>query len=676
MVCKAKLNTLPGRQRKLLHLVNMAALEEKLLLEALEKLSAVPPLRPNIASNFTVKGCQIESVVRAISTFEAATKFAFCLQEIYVAEYEQISKTIEISDEANDHYVYSISIVNNKPLVELNYVLKSPPFIPSERSTYFNGQSSGDFETEALLNKADDFDNLERGELIDNTLRQYFGFTSFRPLQRETIMATMNGEDVMTVVGTGGGKTLMYLLPAVISSNITLVVSPTLSLIDDMLGRCHNLGISACKFTGEVPKELQYSQQLNIKQFKIVLGTPEMLKEGEFNSTVMSMIEKKEIERIVFDEAHTIVSWGNTFRPIYREVCEELAKTTCPKLLLSATVPAKIESELKDIFMGLVVFRSSIFRENLFLKVQERTSKFYDELKSFILERKGDSGIIYCVLPKDVSTIHADLLKNGIDCVKYHGKLSEEVKTDSYSKWVNGECRLIVANSSFGMGIDKKDVRYVIHGRIPTSVEEYYQQCGRAGRDGLPATCVLFYKYGDKNMLLKLFQMQSEQSQQIASVNELIHFLEDPVQCRHRSLMVFFGEKTTSFICGTSCDNCGTRGSFYATDGTSDALKVLQAVVELTGRVFTCNTLKLFLVGSRQKSILEQELDTLVNFGSLEKRFVPAVLLDKFLHSLINSGILAEVIEKRGKHLYSQLVLGPKAHDLMALRLSVSRYEK
>jgi ATP-dependent DNA helicase RecQ len=125
-------------------------------------------------------------------------------------------------------------------------------------------------------------------------------------------MAMMKGEDVMTVVGTGGGKTLMYLLPAVISSKITLVVSPTLSLIDDMLGRCHNLGISACKFTGEVPKELQYSQQLNIKQFKIVLGTPELLMEGEFNSTVMSMIEKKEIERIVFDEAHTIVSWGNT----------------------------------------------------------------------------------------------------------------------------------------------------------------------------------------------------------------------------------------------------------------------------------------------------------------------------------------------------------------------------
>ena len=136
---------------------------------------------------------------------------------------------------------------------------------PSEKLIRRGGGGGGWTLNGMALNKADDFDNLERGELIDNTLRQYFGFTSFRPLQRETIMATMNGEDVMTVVGTGGGKTLMYLLPAVISSNITLVVSPTLSLIDDMLGRCHNLGISACKFTGEVPKELQYSQQLNIK---------------------------------------------------------------------------------------------------------------------------------------------------------------------------------------------------------------------------------------------------------------------------------------------------------------------------------------------------------------------------------------------------------------------------
>ena len=226
------------------------------------------------------------------------------------------------------------------------------------------------------------------------------------------------------------------------------------------------------------------------------------------------------------------------------------------------------------------------------------------------------------------------------------------------------------------MGIDKEDVRYVIHARIPTSIEEYYQQCGRSGRDGLPAKCVLFYKYGDKTTLSKLFQSQSEQTQQVASVNELINFLEDPVQCRYKSLMLSFGGTTANLLCGVSCDNCLHCGSFHMTDGTTDALKVLEAMLDLTGRVFTCNILKLFLLGSRQKVVQEQGLDELSNFGILEKRFVPGALLDKFLHSLINMGILAEVYQKKERSSYLQLVLGPNAHDLMALRLSDSQYIK
>ena len=207
-------------------------------------------------------------------------------------------------------------------------------------------------------------------------------------------------------------------------------------------------------------------------------------------------------------------------------------------------------------------------------------------MKNFILEREHDCGIVYCVLPKDVSTVHVELIKNGVNCVKYHGQLSEELKTNSLTQWMNRECKVIVANSSFGMGIDKEDVRYVIHARIPTSIEEYYQQCGRAGRDGLPAKCVLFYKYGDNSTLSKLFQSQSEQTQQVASVNELINFVEDPVQCRHKSLMLFFCETTANFLCGVSCDNCLQRGSFHMTDGTTDALKVLEAMLELTRKSF------------------------------------------------------------------------------------------
>ncbi len=202
------------------------------------------------------------------------------------------------------------------------------------------------------------------------------------------------------------------------------------------------------------------------------------------------------------------------------------------------------------------------------------------------MEHKDESGIIYCVLLKDIATIHTELLKRGVDCVKYHGQLCEDVRVNNHAKWLNGECNVVIANSSFGMGIDKKDVRYIIHVRMPTSLEEYCQQCGRAGRDGLLSKCILFYSYSDKNVLVKLFQSQVESSDQGSVLNELIIFLEDPVQCRHRSVMIFFGKTLRDFMCGVLCDNCCNRGEFYVTDGTSDALKVIQAVVEVTGRVF------------------------------------------------------------------------------------------
>ena len=254
---------------------------------------------------------------------------------------------------------------------------------------------------------------------------------------------------------------------------------------------------------------------MNLENFKVVLVTPEIIKDGELLEVLKAFSEEGKLERIVFDEAHTIVSWGNTFRPVYKEVSEQLAHLNCPKLLLSATVPAKVEAAIKDIFSDLTVFKSSIFRENLSLHVCERGTKFYDDLEAHLLQHKDECGIIYCVLPKDVSDIHAELLKRGIDCVKYHGQLSQEVKLTNQMKWTNGECKVIVANSSFGMGIDKKDVRFIVHARLPTSIDEYYQQCGRAGRDGLPSTCTLYYKYMDKNMLLKMFIRQNRVGDQI-----------------------------------------------------------------------------------------------------------------------------------------------------------------
>ena len=461
--------------------------------------------------------------------------------------------------------------------------------------------------------------DLETSELIDTTLKQFFCFSSFLPLQKETIVCTMQGKNVMTIVGTGGGKSLTYLLPAVLSFKPTVVISPIKSLIDDIINRCFDLNIYACKFSGDISKQVHEEQLQKFQSYRVVVVTPEVLRDGELRKVVEANVAEGKIDRIVFDEAHTIVSWGDTFRPDYKEVCEHFARLTgCPKLLLSATVPGKVEAAIQNIFPNLTVLRASVFRENLELCVKERTSTFYNELVSFISEHIDECGIVYCVLQRDVSNVHAELLKRGINCIKYHGQLSEHVKSVNYSKWMSGECKIIVANSSFGMGIDKHDVRYVVHAKMPTSIEEYYQQCGRAGRDGLSAKCILYYTYADKNMLLKLFKHQDDLTPQIAAVDELVNLLEDPVQCSHKCIMMYFGEPRENFSCG-HCDNCSHHGKYYLTDGTTDAMKVVQSMVELTGRTVVCKTLKFFLAGSKRKQLQEDAVDLLSSFGILEK---------------------------------------------------------
>ena len=294
--------------------------------------------------------------------------------------------------------------------------------------------------------------------LLESALKKYFGHETFRPLQRETIEATLAGKSVLTVAGTGGGKTLMFLLPAINSDKLTLVISPIKSLIDDTVLRCQNLGISACKFTGEVPHEIQTMQVEHIEQYRVVVATPEMLDKGMLPHQAITSLD---LGRIVFDEAHTIATWGGTFRRIFKEVCKDLAKLSCPKLLLSATVTAKLQQTLMDIFGRLLVFRESVYRENLSFEVAERTPKHIDEIASFVRDKCtiGHCGIIYCVIPHDVDRIHSELLKHGLSAVKYHGQLSDEVKQAGFSKWLNGDVCIMVANSSFGMGIDKRDVR-------------------------------------------------------------------------------------------------------------------------------------------------------------------------------------------------------------------------
>ena len=219
----------------------------------------------------------------------------------------------------------------------------------------------------------------------------------------------MAGENVLTVAGTGRGKSLMYLLPAVLSSKVTMVISPLKSLMDDSLIRCLNLNISACKFTGDVPLHTRTEQVNDLKNYRVIFVTPECLEDGEtLRQKVDELLTLNMLEQIVFDEAHTISMWGSTFRPKYKTVCESLSRVDCPKLLLSATISTNVESDVRSIFGNFKLYRTSVFRDNLNVEVIERTSKFMDELVKFIQEMgsQNNSGIIYCVLARDVSHIH------------------------------------------------------------------------------------------------------------------------------------------------------------------------------------------------------------------------------------------------------------------------------
>lgn len=648
--------------------------------EILVEVEKIPCFEKDKIFNYKVRASNILANLTCSSSFEAATKFGFLL--MYVGSLGFSSKNtmpdcspLEVVCECQENSeitIYHIEVGSNStPHVSL---------LKIERTA--NDDSCNDMQSEpsdvvyyahesSTLNK---YDFGSREKLVENILNNIFNHQSFKPLQKEIIFSTMDCKNVLGVLGTGGGKSLTFMLPAVLADNPTIVVIPTLSLIDDLLRRSFALGITACKISGDIPDNARDSSLRELNTFKLIFCTPEMF----VNKNISDKFKNNNIERIVFDEAHTICSWGNTFRPHYKAAAIELAKFPCPKLLLSATIPHQMILELSEMFGRLEVIKGTVLRDNIVLSVEEKPigNKFYDELAQFVQCRKDEYGIIYGVFPSDVSKIHSELLKRNVNCVKYHSQLSQSVKEASYHRWTSGEVKVMVANASFGMGVDNTKVRFVIHAKMPTNLDEYFQQCGRAGRDGQPSTCVLYYNYADKTALLKLFHASGDFAMQSLKLNQLISFLEDPVTCRHSSILKYYGENREGYLCGENCDNCKHRGTYIKTDGTSDAFKVVQAILELSGTKINCQTLKLFLTGSSRKCIKDNGLDKFSTFGCLQKAFKPVVLLDKFLHSLIDNDVLRETVEVKNTTFLVHVSPGSKAHLVLKLENNVEKYCK
>ncbi|MEK6913405.1 MAG: RecQ family ATP-dependent DNA helicase [Nanoarchaeota archaeon] len=388
-------------------------------------------------------------------------------------------------------------------------------------------------------------------------LKNYFDYDEFRPMQEEIITNILQKKDVLVVMSTGGGKSICYQLPALRFEGITIVISPLIALMKDQVDELKLKGIKA-EF---INSSLSYEEIINIQnkiwknEVKILYIAPERLASNSFKEFLKTV----EISLIAVDEAHCISEWGHEFRPDYRNLksLKEIFSNV-PIIALTATATKKVREDiLKQLSMrNPQIFVSSFNRKNLNLIVMRKKDAF-NKLLELLIKHRDKSVIIYCFSRKDSEKIAQNLTDNGFNALPYHAGLDNQVRKRNQELFINNEIKIIVATIAFGMGINKPDIRMIVHYTFPKSVEGYYQEIGRAGRDGLPSDCVLFYSYGDKRKHeFFINQVKDENAQRIAreKLSQIINYSEMD-KCRRKYLLEYFGENFSYDNCG-ACDIC------------------------------------------------------------------------------------------------------------------------
>ena len=390
------------------------------------------------------------------------------------------------------------------------------------------------------------------------TLEKYFGYSDFHPLQEEIITEVFSHHDVLVLMPTGGGKSLCYQLPAVMQDGLTVVISPLISLMKDQVDDLRSMGIPAASInsTLDYNKTAEIKSQMIKKRIKLLYVAPERIMIPDF----LYFLQQLNISLIAVDEAHCISEWGHDFRPEYRRL--NLLKANFPGVPLIALTSTAIPQVQNDIVNQLSmasakIYRASLDRKNLFYQIRPEKRQIYQYLLQYIKRHKKDSGIIYCQSRKSVEKFAAKLQKDGVLALPYHAGLSSDVRTKNQEKFIKDDVEVIVATIAFGMGIDKPNIRYVIHCDMPKSIEGYYQETGRAGRDGLRSDCILFFNYSDKikhEYFIK--QIEDKQYRQIAykKMWDMINFCTSK-KCRRMTLLNYFGERYDTHNCDM-CDVC------------------------------------------------------------------------------------------------------------------------
>jgi ATP-dependent DNA helicase RecQ len=443
---------------------------------------------------------------------------------------------------------------------------------------------------------------------LTSALQHHFGYDSFRHNQEEIIASVMAGRDTLALMPTGGGKSICYQLPALLLDGITLVISPLIALMRDQVDGLRVNGIEAAYInsTQSLIEQDGIFQRIHSSELKIIYAAPEKLFGDQRFST---LLRDGKVSLIAVDEAHCVSQWGHDFRPEYAALGRFRQEfSNIPMLALTATADKLTQ---KDIVKQLSLtdynhFENSFDRPNIFYDVTHK-SGWQDRLQKFLKERSTESGIIYCLSRNGTETLAAQLCEVGFSAEAYHAGLSSEQRNERQDRFLKDETRIMVATIAFGMGIDKSNVRFVVHTDLPRSIEGYYQETGRAGRDGLPSRAMLFYSSGDTIKLKNLVRIDGNEEQtriQHQKLDRMASLCEGTI-CRRKFLLNYFGEETIEKC--NNCDACLTE--FEQIDLTIEAQKILSAVVRLQGR-FGMNYTIDFLRGSTTSRPEHQELKT------------------------------------------------------------------
>jgi ATP-dependent DNA helicase RecQ len=480
---------------------------------------------------------------------------------------------------------------------------------------------------------------VEEKDVLKERLKEIFGYSQFRGNQETIIRNLLDGKNTFVIMPTGAGKSLCYQLPAMIRDGLAIVISPLIALMKNQVDQMNAYGVNARFLNSTLSKGeiTRLKKDAMNGSVKLLYVAPESLNKEE----TIDFLRKVNVSFVAIDEAHCISEWGHDFRPEYRRIKAMIANLgDMPVIALTATATPKVQIDIqKNLQMEEAdIFISSFNRKNLYYEVRPK-KETKKQLIKFLKDNKGKSGIIYCLSRKKVEEIAQLLNVNGFKAAPYHAGLDPDVRMKNQDDFLNEEVDIICATIAFGMGIDKPDVRFVIHYDVPKSLEGYYQETGRAGRDGLEGNCLMFYSHNDLSKLEKFNKDKPVQERENARIllQEMEYYAESPV-CRRRQLLHYFGEEFTEENCGM-CDNCNHPRERF--DGT-DFVKLVIRTVRQTNERFGLNHLVHVIRGVEDeyvKSYSHSDLEVYGKGADEDADFWKSVIRQTLIYQLLEKDI-------------------------------------